>query len=78
MTGFVDAEAFYIARILLVFGGAYMWAERDYVSILNRHTGARLPVAGAGLGWFLEAAMANPGRFSGSLAQPLNAHRQVT
>lgn len=53
MNDVVNAEPFYIALILFVFGGLYMLAERDYIRVLSHHTGVRLPVLGAGLGWFV-------------------------
>ena len=50
----LGVEPIYIGIVVLVFGGLYMFAERDYVRTLTRQTGVRLPVAGAGLGWFVK------------------------
>ena len=50
----LTAEPVYVAFIVVIFGGLYLLAEREYVRILSRQSGVKLPVAGAGLGWFVK------------------------
>lgn len=73
MNDFIDADSIFIYLVLLVFGGLYMVAERDYIRVLSQQTGVRLPVVGAGLGWFIKRPWLIPGgvlRLSESLRRP--------
>jgi hypothetical protein len=46
-------QPYYTVAVAVVFGACYIWAERDYLRAVERRTGIRFPVAGAGLTWFL-------------------------